>query len=76
MYENQKTDDIDINSPPKPPKFCGVKGCNRKCDIFIKEFNTARCIEHYQREVDQSGQSSLDIIERTRAKLESLDEST
>jgi len=76
MYENQKTEDIDIDEPPKPPKFCGVKGCNRKCDIFIKKFSMARCIEHYQREADQKGWSTLEVSKRTRAKLESLNAST
>ena len=37
----------------KHPELCGVAGCMDPCDIYIKYKNIARCVKHYQEDVDE-----------------------
>ena len=39
----------------KLPETCGVLGCSNPCDIYIKHKNIARCVMHYQADVDTFG---------------------
>ena len=58
----------------KLPETCGVLGCNKPCDIYIKYKNVARCAEHYQADVDDYGSHhSRGSAQRFTAEPEIMD---